>query len=387
MGRIQSGVEQTEVIAEERPPSVTSVVVDVQAVKKSFRNGPIAVDRVSITVPPGIFLCLLGPSGSGKTTLLRLIGGLEVADEGRVLIDGQDVTAIPAGQRRTNMVFQHHALFPHLDVHDNVAFGPRMRRATQEDIECRVTRALDLVHLAGYEARRITELSGGQRQRVAIARAIINDPAVLLLDEPLASLDMRLRGELQGELRRLQRSLGSTFISVTHDQDEAMALADQIAVINEGRIEQLGSPYDIYRQPASLFVAQFIGRTNVIRGVICGKVASGQYSVDLRGLIVPCHAIPSLFIGQPVSMVLRQESISVLKTDANSLDGNVRISGTVLDRVFLGARVRYTLRLTETLIVIADSALEPPHNCDAPSVGDKIIARWNLRDVPVFAAP
>jgi ABC-type Fe3+/spermidine/putrescine transport system ATPase subunit len=375
------------VMAEGRPPNVTSAVVDVQTVKKSFRNGPNAVDGVSITVAPGIFLCLLGPSGSGKTTLLRLIGGLEVADEGRVLIDGQDVTAIPAGQRRTNMVFQHHALFPHLDVHDNVAFGPRMRRAPDVDIECRVTQALDLVHLAGYGARKITELSGGQRQRVAIARAIVNDPAVLLLDEPLASLDMRLRGELQGELRRLQRSLGSTFISVTHDQDEAMALADQIAVIHEGRIEQLGGPYEIYHRPASLFVAQFIGRTNVIRGVICDKVASGRYSVDLLGLIVPCHATPGLSKGQPVSMVVRQESISVLSTASDRIDGSVRIGGTVLDKVFLGARVRYTLRLTETLVVIAESALGPSHGGDAPSVGDVIVAAWTPSDVPVFAAP
>jgi spermidine/putrescine transport system ATP-binding protein len=386
MGGIQGRVSAAAVRADcGPPPRSKSTVVDVQDVRKSYPNGPIAVDRASITVAQGVFLCLLGPSGSGKTTLLRLIGGFETPDSGRVLIDGQDVTTIPAAQRRTNMVFQHHALFPHLNVRDNVAFGPRMRRAKTEDIRQRVANVLNLVHLSGYETRRIQELSGGQRQRVAIARAIVNDPAVLLLDEPLASLDMQLRGELQGELRRLQRSLESPFISVTHDQDEAMALADQIAVINEGRIEQVGNPHEIFYQPASLFVARFIGRNNVVHGVIRNRLGSGEYSLDLSGLTLPCRAVAGLSVGQPVAMVVRQESILVAKSDSNAIAADVRIGGTVLDRVFLGTRVRYTLRLTETLTLVAELAIDATRFRDAPSVGERIVAGWRVSDVPVFA--
>jgi ABC-type Fe3+/spermidine/putrescine transport system ATPase subunit len=361
----------------------TTGVVDVQSVSKSFPNDHVGIDDVSITVGGGLFLCLLGPSGSGKTTLLRLIGGLERPDKGRVLIDGVDVTVIPPTERRTHMVFQHHALFPHLNVRDNVAFGPRIRRDREDSIKQRVAEVLNLVQLAGYEERRIRELSGGQRQRVAIARAIINRPSVLLLDEPLASLDMQLRGELQGELRRLQRSLGSPFISVTHDQDEAMALADQIAIINHGRLEQVGRPDEIYYRPASLFVASFMGRNNVLPGVICSSLGSGDYQVDLSGLSVPCRAVPGLRVGQRVALVLRHESVCI-HTPTSDAATPIRLSGIVSDRVFLGTRVRYTMRLATATLIVAELRTESAENADMPAIGDTIRLSWNFRDTPVF---
>lgn len=358
--------------------------MDVQAVSKSFHNGHIGISQVSLSVPKNVFLCLLGPSGSGKTTLLRLIGGLEIPNEGRVLVDGLDVRAIPASERRTNMVFQHHALFPHLNVRDNVAFGPRMRRDREDSIERRVTDVLNLVQLGGYEERKVKELSGGQRQRVAIARAIINRPSVLLLDEPLASLDMQLRGELQGELRRLQRSLGSPFISVTHDQDEAMALADRIAVINQGRLEQVGRPDEIYCRPASLFVASFMGRNNVLQGVICDHLGSGEYRLDLNGLIVPCQAASGLRVGQTVALVLRYESVRIHRP-AHDAPRSVNLSGTVLDRVFLGTRVRYTVRIAPAIVILAEPRIESGGNAGMPEIGDTIALSWHLKDSPVFA--
>lgn len=382
MGRIQGSVERGGL--DGNPCTATAAAVDVQGVTKRYSNGVVAVSDVSVRVAENVFLCLLGPSGSGKTTLLRLMGGLEIPDAGRVLIDGQDVTTIPATRRRTNMVFQHHALFPHLNVFDNVAFGPRMRGAARDSIAHRVREVLSRVQLSGHEDRRINQLSGGQRQRVAIARAIINDPAVLLLDEPLASLDMRLRGELQIELRRLQRALGSPFISVTHDQDEAMALADQIAVINEGRIEQIGTPHEIFYRPASLFVAQFIGRTNTLRGVLCVRFGAAEYAVDLGGVVVPCSAPTGVTIGRAVAVVIRQEFISVVRARSTSLATQARVTAKVLDRSLLGVRVRYTLRLTDTVTIVAEPVFDPARGEETPHVGDEVLIGWKLSDAPVF---
>jgi inositol-phosphate transport system ATP-binding protein len=253
----------------------------------------VANDRVSLEIRPGEFFSFLGPSGCGKTTLLRIIGGFIAPDGGHVRIGGEDVSAVPPNRRPTNMVFQDYALFPHLDVAGNVGFSLKERRMRKPEIRERVTEALRTVHLEGYERRKPHELSGGQQQRVALARALVNEPVVLLLDEPLGALDLRLRRAMQLELKRIQRDVGITFVYVTHDQEEAMTMSDRIAVMNAGRFEQVGAPEEIYERPQSLFVAGFIGSPpiNLLPGEVAGDRlridgASLPYEGDARGAVV-----------------------------------------------------------------------------------------------------
>lgn len=235
-------------------------MLEIVKVKKNFVNHADSVlDGVSVQIKAGEFFSLLGPSGCGKTTLLRLIAGLEKPDSGQIILDGKDITHESPQERPFHMVFQKHALFPHLSVFENVAFGLRLQKIKSSDIQEKVQRALSLVHLGGFEQRLPGTLSGGQGQRVALARALVNEPRVLLLDEPLSALDQKLKESMQTELRLLQKKLGITFICVTHDQQEAFALSDRVAVMNKGRFEQLSEPKDLYRQPASLFTAQFVG--------------------------------------------------------------------------------------------------------------------------------
>jgi spermidine/putrescine transport system ATP-binding protein len=229
------------------------------------RFGPVtALDDVSLSVSSGEFVTILGPSGCGKTTLLRIIAGLEIADTGRITLGGTDVTRLPANRRPVNTVFQNYALFPHLDVYENIAFGLRARRFPADEVERRVRAALEMLHLEEMPRRRTSQLSGGQKQRVALARALVNQPDVLLLDEPMSALDAKLRAEVQLELRRLQRRLGKTFVLVTHDQNEAMTVSDRVFVMRDARIVQSGPPSEVYDRPASRFVAEFLGTTNLI---------------------------------------------------------------------------------------------------------------------------
>jgi spermidine/putrescine transport system ATP-binding protein len=254
-----SSTDQHPTAADQDPAAIS-----VDGVTHRFGNDVVALRNVSLDAAPGEFLTLLGPSGCGKTTLLRIIAGFEQPSSGRILLNGSDVTATPAHRRSVNMVFQRPMLFPNLDVFGNVAFGLRLQRIEQRELRARVLEALELVRLSGYESRRSGELSGGQMQRVALARAIIMRPQVLLLDEPLSALDLRIRLEMEYELRRLHRELGATFIYVTHDQREALALSDGIAVLNEGQVEQLGPPDEIYSRPSSTFTARFVGDANLI---------------------------------------------------------------------------------------------------------------------------
>ena len=237
--------------------------VSVHAISKRFAATEV-LRQVSLTLPRGIFATLLGPSGCGKTTLLRIIAGLEIADSGTVHVSGQDVTTVPAHRRPVNTVFQQYALFPHLSVWENVVFGLRSRRVPAADINPRGNRVMEMLHIGDLAQRRPDQLSGGQRQRVAVARALVNEPEVLLLDEPLSALDAKLRYDVQVELRRLQRQLGTTFLLVTHDQDEALSVSDEVMVMNQGRIVQQGSPREIYDYPTSRFVADFLGAANLI---------------------------------------------------------------------------------------------------------------------------
>jgi len=243
-----------------------SAAIELEQVRKRFAEHA-AVDGVSLSIGEGEFFSLLGPSGCGKTTTLRMIAGFVEPDEGRILLQGSDVTRVPANKRPVNMVFQQYALFPHMTVYDNVAFGLKMARVPRSDHGDRVNEILRVVALEGYERRRPRQLSGGQQQRVALARALVNRPAALLLDEPLGALDVKLRRHMQLELKRIQNELGTTFVYVTHDQEEALAMSDRIAVMNDGKVEQLGTPREIYEQPASAFVADFVGTVNVIGDV------------------------------------------------------------------------------------------------------------------------
>lgn len=244
-------------------PLLASCEVRLQGIRKSFNHTEVLRD-VSLTVESGEFVTILGPSGCGKTTLLRIVAGLELADQGRVILSGRDISELPANRRPVNTVFQSYALFPHLDVAENVAFGLKARRFPAEETRRRVQDALAMLHLEGFRRRHPHQLSGGERQRVALARALVNQPDVLLLDEPMSSLDAKLRSEVQLELRLLQRRLRKTFILVTHDQNEAMTVSDRIFVMREGRIVQSGSPAEVYDHPASRFVAEFLGTTNLI---------------------------------------------------------------------------------------------------------------------------
>ena len=243
-------------------------IIEVQHVSKVFEEGKYALNDVSLQVKKGEFVTILGPSGCGKTTLLRCIAGFQVASSGDILLDGEDVTKMPPNERPVNTVFQKYALFPHLNVFENVAFGLKLKKVPETEIARRVRKALKMVAMSDYEYRHVDSLSGGQQQRVAIARAIINEPEVLLLDEPLAALDRKMRADMQIELREMHQKLGITFIYVTHDQEEALTLSDRVVVMREGKIQQIGTPTDIYNEPQNCFVADFIGESNILSGVM-----------------------------------------------------------------------------------------------------------------------
>jgi iron(III) transport system ATP-binding protein len=328
------------------------------------RGDIVAVRDVDLDVRPGELLTLLGPSGCGKTTLLRMIAGFQDPSAGRIFIGEQDVTRIPANRRDIGFVFQNYALFPHLTVFENVAYGLRARRWRNEQINAAAEEVLTLVGLRGFGPRLPTELSGGQQQRVALARAIVIRPRVLLFDEPLSNLDARLRVEMRDEIQRLHRRLGITSVYVTHDQEEAMAISDRIAVMRGGLIEQLGTAEDLYRRPRSAFVARFIGRANIVHGV-ARETIDGHVTVDLAGQSIGGKARGPIANGAKVSVVVRPESISI----AAFGDG---IRATVTGRVYLGDKVEYTVRLGDETLQIVRS--DPPEAEDI-SPGQEISMR------------
>jgi len=297
-----------------------------------------ALDGVSITIEAGEFITLLGPSGCGKTTLLRIIAGFIRPTRGRVLLGDQDVTRLAPHKRPFNMVFQRPTLFPHLDVYGNVAFGLRIARLDKAEIQRRVGETLELVRLGGFERRRAHELSGGQMQRVALARALVNQPSVLLLDEPLSALDLKIRLDMEVELRRVHRDTGATFVYVTHDQREALALSDRIAVFDHGHIEQLGVPEDVYRHPSSAFAARFVGDANVIPVDVLGGGADGS-AVQIGEQRRPVPNAGGVKEG-PGWLVLRPELVDLHPVDA-SVDGAIR--GTVIDFAFRGTGYSYRI--------------------------------------------
>jgi len=312
-----------------------------------------AVDGVTLGVERGEFFALLGPSGCGKTTLLRMIAGFELPEGGRIVLDGEDITALPPNRRKVNTVFQNYALFPHLDVFENIAFGLRVARRPEREIRDEVETMLELMRMRGERRKRPEQLSGGQRQRVAVARALVNRPQVLLLDEPLAALDLKLRQHLLMELDLIHDRVGITFVYVTHDQGEAMSLSDRIAVMHRGRIEQLGRPAEIYEAPRSGFVASFIGDANFLEGTVSGCDDAEHCRLAVAGLpAVVCYNDKAIAAGGSVSLVVRPEKLRISRERPEADPLVNAVAGTVEDVVYLGSHTRYRVRVGERRLEI-----------------------------------
>jgi spermidine/putrescine transport system ATP-binding protein len=318
-------------------------IVQLKNVTKKFGSFK-ALDNISLNVRKGEILTLLGPSGCGKTTLMRIIAGFEDATSGETYISSREVTGVMPEKRNVNMVFQRYALFPHLDVYDNVAFGLRLKKTPADEVDWRVRRMLELVQLSGHASRWIHELSGGQSQRVALARALVNEPDVLLLDEPLAALDLKIRHHMLRELKRIHQETGTTFIYVTHDQDEAMVLSDRVVLMNHGTIEQLAAPEAMYASPETLFCAQFFGETNILPGRV-ESIDADVASVSAKSGFLIRGAARGSRLGDDVSLSIRPECISLAAGHASgdALGVNA-MSGTLQDIAFIGSRVVYRVQ-------------------------------------------
>ena len=363
------------------------ILLELKNIKKSFTPGEDVLDDICLTVARGEFVTLLGSSGCGKTTTLRIIAGLEQTDSGSVWINGQDVTKLPPDKRDVNTVFQNYALFPHMNVAENIGYGLKLRKVPRGEIKKKVAQMLELVQLEGYEKRKPSELSGGQKQRVAIARALVNNPKVLLLDEPLGALDLQLRRAMQIELKHLQKKLGITFIYITHDQEEAINMSDRIAVMKDGRIEQIGTPDEIYNHPKTSYVATFVGNANILHGAaeriqgenaivkigndrVIVKLETSQQNTEDTGVKQYLSA------GEKVTLAVRSENILLQETavigdtgtdyrdavDISVADGSLdahnknSVSGlqaTVTEKNFAGGQLRVTLKLSDGTQLIA----------------------------------
>jgi spermidine/putrescine transport system ATP-binding protein len=313
---------------------LSGYMVQLDQVIKEFGNYT-AVDSVSIDIKQGEFLTLLGPSGCGKTTTLRMIAGFELPSRGTILLDGERVESKQPYERDVNTVFQNYALFPHMSLSENVAFGLKMKKVPKHIIKERVMEALRLVQLEHLASRKPDQISGGQKQRVAIARALVNDPKVLLLDEPLGALDLKLRKQMQLELKHLQQKLGITFVYVTHDQEEALTMSDRIAVMNKGKIEQIGSPHEIYETPKTKFIADFIGETNLFEGTV-SEIHGDSVVLDLEGSEIPSKN-QELSVGQTVYLAIRPERI---KLKQSLEEGKAGIQGYITERIYVGSLIK-----------------------------------------------
>ncbi|MDX0564535.1 polyamine ABC transporter ATP-binding protein [Sinorhizobium medicae] len=366
-----------------RAGSIDQVAVSVKDVGMAFGDVH-AVRNASFDLPQGRFLTILGPSGSGKTTLLRMIAGFDRPTSGEIFINGQPVSAVPPHKRAIGMVFQKLALFPHMTAAENVAFPLKMRRHDARTIPEKVERYLDLVRLGGYGDRRINELSGGQQQRVAIARALVFEPDLLLLDEPLAALDRKLREEMQLEFRRIQKELGVTTINVTHDQREALVVSDEIIVMNGGAIQQKARPVDAYRAPSNAFVANFIGVTNFLEGRIV-ELTSTQAVFETNGVrLVGIAADAALVAGLSCSGALRAEQIRIAPRGGRLDELETVVDGQVVDCIFEGDRVVYEIRVPDLAGVLMQVFDHDPESHLQFGPGDEVRLGWNARDMHVF---
>ena len=366
---------------------MAEVSLELKEIKKSFTEGEAVLDNISLEISKGEFITLLGSSGCGKTTTLRIIAGLEQPDAGSVWLDGREVTGLEPNQRDVNTVFQNYALFPHMNVAENIGYGLKLKKVPKSEIKKKVSQMLELVQLEGYEKRKPSELSGGQKQRVAIARALVNNPEVLLLDEPLGALDLQLRRTMQIELKHLQKKLGITFIYITHDQEEAINMSDRIAVMRDGRIEQIGTPDEIYNHPKTSYVATFVGNANILHGVaesiqgenaivkigndrVIVKLETSQQNTEDTG------AKQYLSAGEKVTLAVRSENILLQETavigdtgtdhrdtvdisvsggglDAHNKKSVSGLQATVTEKNFAGGQLRVTLKLSDGTQLIA----------------------------------
>ena len=328
-----------------------SVIVSLRDIVVEF-DGQRILDGLNLDIHDKEFVTLLGSSGCGKTTTLRLIAGFLEPTSGKVLLKGEDITGVPPYKRPVNTVFQKYALFPHLNVFENVAFGLRLKKMDEETIRRKVRDMLEVVGLKGFERRSIGQMSGGQQQRVAIARAVVNKPLVLLLDEPFSALDYKLRRAMQLEIKRLQRRLGITFVFVTHDQEEAFAMSDRVVVMNQGRIEQIGTPQEIYEEPSNLYVARFVGEINILPARIMSVPGEGIYIADISGRRFTLRTSRSFAAGDRVNVLLRPEDIRVYAHDDERPEGPY-LTGRIEETVYKGATVDISIALDsgETLSV------------------------------------
>jgi spermidine/putrescine transport system ATP-binding protein len=336
----------------------------------------VAVDHIDLEVQDGEFFSLLGPSGCGKTTTLRMIGGFEQPTSGLIELQGHDVTWLPAYKRNVNTVFQSYALFPHLSIFENVAFGLRRAKVKTAEVKSRVTEVLALVELQGFENRKPNQISGGQAQRVALARALVNRPAVLLLDEPLGALDLKLRKQMQVELKRIQQEVGITFIYVTHDQEEAMTMSDRIAVMNKGRYEQLGDPESLYERPTTRFVAGFLGVSNLLPGTVDGT-ADGHALVKMAD--DTRVRVPSALVrdAASVSVGVRPEKIRMYETVDTIPDGQNRLAGTVRDASYIGVSTQYIVETRGgTRIAVYEQNRERATKAEMWAPGEEVHLAW-----------
>jgi len=353
---------------------MSQTILELQGIEKSFQ-GTRVLNNISLSVNQGEFITLLGSSGCGKTTTLRIIAGLEKPDQGQVLLEGQDVTGWEPNQRDVNTVFQNYALFPHMSVESNIGYSLRLKRVPKPKIRQAVEDALDLVQLEGFEKRMPNELSGGQRQRVAIARAIVNQPKILLLDEPLGALDLQLRRQMQLELKRLQKQLGITFVYITHDQEEALNMSDRIVVMRDGRFEQIGFAEEIYNHPRTSYVARFVGNANVVTGWVEKKDENGAVKFSHPDGVF-WAAIPekledrnAVRPGDPAAVAVRSEHLVLMSAEAAGSEG---LKACVKEKSFTAGMLRITLSLSDGAELIAsrhgiNSSLEP---------GDRVSVAW-----------
>ena len=325
---------------------MSQYLIELKNICKSFDDA-LVLDNINLTLCQNEFLTLLGPSGCGKSTMLRIIAGFETPDSGDVLFEGKDLISIPPYKRKVNTVFQKYALFPHMNVYDNIAFGLKINKVDAKTIDYKVRKVLEMVNMEKYINRHVTQLSGGQQQRVAIARAIVNEPSVLLLDEPLAALDLKLRKGMQMELKNMQKELGITFVYVTHDQEEALTMSDSIVVMKEGTIQQIGKPDDIYNEPVNAYVADFIGESNIIDGIM-----HKDYLVSFGGVEFEC-VDKGFDKDEPVDVVIRPEDIYLLEPD------KAELNGVVESVTFKGVHYEMTVDTGDFKWIIHDTAMFP----------------------------
>jgi spermidine/putrescine transport system ATP-binding protein len=349
-------------------------IIELKGVSKSFGDNTVALCETYLEINDREFITLLGPSGCGKTTLLRIISGLTKPDTGRIYIYGKDVTDLPPEKRHINMVFQSYALFPHMTVFDNVAFGLRCKKVPKDEIKTRVLDVLKMVKLEQYVERKPHQLSGGQQQRVAVARAVVNEPLVLLLDEPLSALDYNLRKNMQLELKQLQRRLGITFIFVTHDQEEALSMSDRVAVMSDGRIAQLGTPKDVYEEPQTLYVAEFIGETNIFATEIL-EVHDKKAIIEVEGKKFELNNKRNLAKGQKVHVIIRPEDVKVWGQTEIEPTENM-LASTVEQVIYKGSTVDLIVRLPSGKRILATEFFdEDDENLDY-HITEKVWVYW-----------